>query len=165
MSDDRETQRLHAFHDGELSLPGRLAVRRRLARNPAARRELEALERVGHLVREAQAEAPASPDLWAGIRARLPSPAEVERRRPAGAPARPLGWLRWAAPAAAAAAAAALALTFALGRGDAPLGPSVRWLDAEGSPAMVLQDDREATIIWVLESPGRVSEARTRVVG
>ncbi len=48
----------------------------------------------------------------------------------------------------------ALALTFSLQGGDAPEMRSLRSLDAEGKPAMVLQDDREATIIWVLESPG-----------
>jgi hypothetical protein len=29
----------------------------------------------------------------------------------------------------------------------------VRWIDANRKPVMVLQDDRDATIIWVLEKP------------
>ena len=158
---ERERE-LHAYHDGELSVFGRWRVRRWLAGDSAARRDLAWLAEVRALLREQQAEAPA-PDLWEAIRAELPS------RAPAAVPAQELrsgwsgGWLRWLAPAAAA-AVAALALTFGVPWGDAPDGRSVRWLDAGGRAAMVLQDDREATIIWVLDAPDRVSGRTSRAV-
>jgi hypothetical protein len=37
--------------------------------------------------------------------------------------------------------------------GDAPSVASVRWLDSKGKPVMVLRDDPEATIIWVIQKP------------
>jgi hypothetical protein len=37
--------------------------------------------------------------------------------------------------------------------GDAAPVGSLRWLDSKGKPVIVLQDDRDATIIWVLEKP------------
>ena len=42
---ERERRELHAFHDGELSGWRRRRVARRLSRDPAARRELEATRR------------------------------------------------------------------------------------------------------------------------
>jgi hypothetical protein len=113
---------------------------------------------VGGLLREQAAETP-EPDLWPALRDRLPRPT------PAATP-RPWGGLRPAAAwagAGAAAVAAAVALAIGLSWGDAGPGPaSLRWLDTKGKPAMVLQDDREATIIWVLEGAGEQSARRGR---
>jgi hypothetical protein len=72
---------------------------------------------------------------------------------------------RWALPAAAVAVAAGFALTFGIDRGDAPGARSLRWLDAEGKPALVLQDDGEATIIWVVHPAGDVSGRARGAVG
>jgi hypothetical protein len=33
----------------------------------------------------------------------------------------------------------------------------VRWLDSKGKPVMVLRDDLEATIIWVIQKPKRTT--------
>jgi anti-sigma factor RsiW len=162
---DQERE-LYAYHDGELSALRRWRVRRRLSRDPDARRELEWLAESRALIQEHAAEASA-PDLWDAIRAGLPagSPGAAASSSPSTAPvsvvsegiASWLGaWWRWLAPALAA-AAAAVALTFGLQGGDAPDGRSVRWLDPGGRAAMVLQDDREATIIWVLDAPNQVS--------
>lgn len=155
---------IHAYHDGELSWWGRRRVERRLARDPAARRELAELRGLRGLLRE-QAEGVPAPDLWNGIRAELApiapaAPGREGEERATGARLG-AGWLRWAAPALAA-AAVALALTFGLEWGDAPDARSLRWLDTGGRPAVVLQDDREATIIWVLDAPGQVSGRTAR---
>jgi anti-sigma factor RsiW len=147
---DRELQ---AYHDGELGPLARWRVRRELARSARAREEIARLGEVGLLVREVVDEVPA-PDLWAAIQARLPAQAPSSRERTVGAPP----WLRWAAPAVAAAAALALVWTLSVGEVEAELAGSVRWLDAGDRSAVVLQDDREATIIWVLDPlPGSTS--------
>ncbi len=168
---ERRTAEIHAYHDGELSLLARWRVRRRLARDPAARRELESLASLGTLLREADAEAE-TPDLWEGIRERLPAldaarashggRAESERASAASW----LGdWLpapRWVG-AAAAAAVLALALFVGLDTETDSDQTAVRWLDSGGRPLMVLQDDDEATIIWVPEgAPGELSGRRGR---
>jgi anti-sigma factor RsiW len=156
---------LYAYHDGELSSFRRWRIRRRLARDPDAQRELVWLAESRALLREHAVEESA-PDLWDAISAGLPSgaPGQASRDPQAEAGSVSTGgvgaWLgsrsRWLAPALAA-AAAVVALTFGLQGGDAPDGRSVRWLDTGGRAAMVLQDDREATIIWVLDAPGQVS--------
>ena len=92
----------------------------------------------------------ATPDLWADIRRGLPaSPA-------AGAAAAAPVTVRFGLPswvgAGLAAAATALVLAWGLAGGDASDPRSLRWLDARGHPTMVLQDDAEATIIWVMDS-------------
>jgi len=139
---------LHAFRDGELSAFRRWRVARRLARDPRARHELAALGELGALLRE-QAESVGEPDLWEGIRARLPT---AVRPEPLAGP------LRERAPrapiwAGAALATAVVAFVMATGMlsGDAPNVASVRWLDGRGKPVMVLRDDPEATIIWVIQ--------------
>ena len=149
-----DTEQLSAFRDGELSSWRRWRVARRLARDARARRELAALDELGVLLRE-QAASVAEPDLWEGIRARLPTAARpaplAEALRP------PAPW----APAwlGAALATAVVALVVATGfvSGDAPSVASVRWLDAKGKPVMVLRDDRKATIIWVIQKPKQTS--------
>lgn len=139
---------LHAYHDGELGPLGRWRVRRALARSADARRELERLAAMGRLVRESAAEAP-GPELWTAIQARLPAAARPLPEVAAG----PAPWLRWAAPALAAAAAVALVWTLSIWGAEPALDGSVRWLHAGDKSAVVLQDDREATIIWVLDTP------------
>lgn len=167
MSDERRTQEVHASHDGELSRWRRFLLRRRLARDPAARRELETLGEIGELMREGAGEA-AAPDLWPGIAARLPY-AEVPSRA-TRASTSPLGGVPGWAGAGLATAAIALALVFFVGTGGGDGGPlpgSVQWLDSGGRTTIVLQDDAEATIIWVLPetartppSDGRIEHAR-----
>jgi anti-sigma-K factor RskA len=157
------TRELEAFHDGELGLLGRLRVRLRLLRDPVARRELRWLADVRALLREELREATAPPDLWSEIRSGLPP---LARGPDAGAQrARSLPAWRWALPAAAVAAAAGFALTFGIEWGHPPDARSLRWLDAEGKPALVLQDDGEATIIWVLHPSGDVSRRARGAMG
>jgi anti-sigma factor RsiW len=141
--------RLQAYHDGELSGLARLLVRRRLARDPQARQELESLRALSALVREADIGLEA-PDLWDAVRLRLPAldvqRAEAEAARSwferFGIGPRLVG-------AGLAAAAAALALVVGLNLG-APGEPGpVRWLDSRG-PVLVL-DRSDATIIWLLD--------------
>lgn len=147
---------LEAYRDGELSFWARRRVERALRRDPALRRRLEALESIGTLLREADAEAE-TPDLWAGIRLRL---VQEDARREAAAGR---SWLdAWRRPIGVAALGAMAAGSIALALlltpeatappsvRPAPPG-SVRWIDARGNPMMVLRDDREATIIWIPE--------------
>ncbi len=144
---ERQMQQLHAYHDGELGAIGRWRVRRMLAKNPKAAEELQGFAALGDLLREGEAEA-VLPDLWPGIEGRLPrrtaAEAEVEETREPWMP-------RWA-PAGLAAAAVALVIAVGLGGGDGPDVHSVRWLDAGGRSAAVLQDDSEATIIWIQDA-------------
>jgi anti-sigma factor RsiW len=159
MSEKRERERLElaAYHDGELSVFARWRVERRLARDAAARRELASFAELGALLREQADAEPAAPDLWAGVRAQLatarrPEPLEADDALPS-----PSGWLpAWLGAALAAASVAAVMASGALA-GDARPVSSVRWLDGKGKPVMVLQDDRDATIIWVLDEPKRTS--------
>lgn len=151
---------LHAYHDGELGALRRWQVRRWLARDASARRELEALAAVGAAVRSAQPAAPV-PDLWGALEGRLRS-IDAEREVQAAR----AGGLRLAAllrPAAAGAALAAVvaAVALFLRPGPDPAldagAPSatgvVRWLDTRGKTVMVL-DQGEATIIWLLQAEG-----------
>jgi len=153
MSDRRrERQELHAFQDGELPLWRRWHVARRLARDRTAQRELASIAELGELLRE-QAAAQPGPDLWAGVRAQLataarPTPLEVDDATPARTP-----WVpAWLGAAIATASVAAVMASGVLS-GDAAPVESVRWLDSKGKPVMVLQDDHDATIIWVFQKP------------
>jgi len=144
--------RLHAYHDGELSRLARWRFERRLRREPALRRELEALGELRALLREIHAEAspPASPTVWQAIAPRLPA----VRERPAAARRRPaLGWL--AVPGAVAAAAALVLAVVHGWHAAAPAAPegAVRWLDSGQRNVMVLEGDSDTTIIWVLDPP------------
>lgn len=152
----REQQELHAFQDAELPLWRRWRVARRLARDRAGQRELASIAELGALLRE-QAAAQPAPDLWEGVRAQLataakPTPLDVDDSLTARTPWQP-AWL------GAAIATASVAVVMASGvlSGDAAPVESVRWLDSKGKPVMVLQDDRDATIIWVLEKPKRTT--------
>jgi anti-sigma factor RsiW len=161
---NRVSQQLHAYHDGELRGLARWRFERRLARDPALRGELAALEETGRLLREAEA-AEASPDLWDAIRSRLP--ALAAERAAAEEPLAPPRSRLWALSplVGVGAAAVALALAISVEWGDASLPGSVRGLDPRGDSLMVLQDDREATIIWVIEgAPGELSGRSGRVL-
>jgi anti-sigma factor RsiW len=149
----RERQELHAYQDGELPFWRRWRVARRVSRDGAARRELASIAELGALLREeADAQAGPSPDLWQGIRAQLataPRPAPFDAD---DAPSTTTPWIPASIGAALAAASVAVMASFALA-GDAAPVASVRWLDSKGKPVMVLQDDHDATIIWVLQQP------------
>lgn len=149
---ERWMHELHAYHDGELGWFARWRVERRLARDPAARAELAGFADLGDLLREGEAAA-TTPDLWPGLRGQLPTrraePTEDPTLEGLGAPRR-LGFPAWA-PAGLAVAAVAALIAFGIGGGEAPAPHSVRWLDTGGQSAMVLQDDGEATIIWILD--------------
>jgi anti-sigma factor RsiW len=147
---DRISERLQAYYDGEIHGLARWRFERRLARDPAAKQQLSALEETSRLLREVETEN-AAPDLWEAIRLRLPAldaqRAEVEEA-PGEARSRLWALSPWVGVGVA---AAALALAIGVEWGDAPLPGSVRWIDSRGTPLMVLQDDSEATIIWVIE--------------
>jgi anti-sigma factor RsiW len=161
---ERERAELDAYHDGELGWLARRRVEKRLAYDASARRELAALAELGALLREQAGAEPAAPDLWAGVRAQLatarrPAPLEADDALPARA-----GWLpAWLGAGLAAASVAAVMASGALA-GDAAPVSSVRWLDGKGKPVMVLQDDRDATIIWVLDKPKRSSGGKRDAV-
>ena len=154
MSDSRrrEKQALHAFQDGELPFWRRWRVARRLARDAAAQREVASIAELRALLRE-QAAALPGPDLWEGVRAQLPTaarPAALDADDALPAEAK---WLPAWLGAALAAASVAFVMASGMLSGDAAPVGSLRWLDSKGKPVIVLQDDRDATIIWVLEKP------------
>lgn len=160
----RFEQTLAAYHDGELGRLRRWWVERRLRRDADARRELESLDVLGDRLRADEPAAPAAPDVWDEIRQRLPAVHPAADRSPQGWLRPTLPWAGAALAAAALAAAAATALLFLaapelIGRGAAPVAGNgaVRWLDSHGQPMMILQDDREATLIWVTDDEERVS--------
>jgi anti-sigma factor RsiW len=148
----RDQEELHAYQDGELPFHRRWRARRRLERDPAARREVASIGELGALLRE-QAAAQPTPELWAAVRAQLataprPAPIDADDALPSRTPWLP-GWL---GAALAAASVGAVMASGVLAGETAPVG-SVRWIDANRKPVMVLQDDRDATIIWVIEKP------------
>ena len=153
---------LQAYRDGELRGLAARRLRRRIERDPALRRELEELDRLGEMVRAAEAGRRA-PDLLAGLEARLAAvDAELEAGRlapgEAGAPSPRRRWRDWLAPApvGALAAAALAAIAFLLlepggGGGPSPGAGDIRSLDTRGHAVMVSSDER-ATIVWILDS-------------
>lgn len=160
---DKTGERLHAYYDGELRGLARWRFERRLERDPALREELGALEETGRLLRLAESEDPA-PDLWEAIRLRLPAQG-AQRAELGEAAAAPRSRLWTLSPwIGVAAATAALALAIGVEWGDPSVPGSVRWIDSRGDRLMVLQDDRKATIIWVIEEePGDLSGRSVRV--
>lgn len=143
-------ERLHAYHDGELGALRRWQVRRWLARDPAARRELEALAAVGEATRQAQP-VPPRLELWGDLEGRLRS-IDAERDT-AGSQARSgsrLGPLLRPAAAGAVLAAVVAGVALFLGPGASHGGGVVRWLDTRGQAVMVL-DEGDATIIWLMQ--------------
>jgi anti-sigma-K factor RskA len=140
---------LHAYHDRELSGFARRRFERRLRRMPRLRRELDNLAALGERLREIDAQG-ASPDLWERIALRLPAAARKSAEASAAAGRNRLTWL--VRPAVALAAAAALALALLWPEAPEP-GRVVRWIDGGGHSVMVLDDDPDTTIIWVLDAP------------
>jgi anti-sigma factor RsiW len=159
-SRERLSERLQAYSDGELGRLARWRFERRLQRDPALREELFALEETGRLLRKAESEA-ATPDLWQAIRLRLPA-LDAQRAEQEEAPLAPRSRLWTLSPwVGVAAATAALALAIGLEWGDPSVSGSVRWIDSRGKQLMVLQDDRKATIIWVIDEDSRDFSGRS----
>ena len=158
---------LNAYHDGELSGLRRWIFERRLSRSPKLRVELEALKRLARWVQALDPQPP-SVDVWDDIALRLPAldaqadgqqqkRGEQWQRR---AEQRERGRMDWLAaysrPVAAVAVTAALALALFLGimEDAAPPTPGIiRWLDTGGRSVMVLEDQGDTTIVWLLDAP------------
>ena len=169
----REQRDLNAYHDGELSGLRRWLFERRLSRSPRLRAELEELKRLAHWVQGVGVQPP-SADVWGDIALHLPaidaqlaeqrqsraeqrqSRAEQRQRRDEWRERRGMDWLAaYSRPLAAAAVTAALALALFLGimEDAAPPTPGIiRWLDTGGRSVMVLEDQGDATIVWLLDA-------------
>jgi anti-sigma factor RsiW len=150
-------QRLHAYHDGELSRLSRWRFERELRRSPALQRELAGLRDLGDALRARDGSGP-SPDLWDALALRLP--AEDVRRAERGRADVARAWGAreswWLKPVGALAVSAALVWALILGVGsESPsAGGVVRWIDSGGRSVMVLDDQPDTTIIWVLDGAG-----------
>ena len=152
----RDQRDLNAYYDGELSGLRRWIFERRLARSPRLRTELEELKRVSCWVQELHPQSP-SVVVWDDVALRLPAidASREERREPRAQLG--MDWLvSYSRPIAAVAASAALALALFLGimEDTAPAMPGmIRWLDTGGRSVMVLEDQGDATIVWLLDAP------------
>ena len=167
MMSERLVKQLHAYHDGELSGLRRWWTERQIARSPEAQRELARLRGLGAALRT-QAEQIPAPDLWSSIVLQLPAaaPAEEATRARDG-----FGFTvpKWAG-AVVAAGAVALAIYLVPDSTTQPLPPALRdsavqLLDTGRRPAVILQDDAEATIILLLPKQKLAAEETTHVVG
>jgi anti-sigma factor RsiW len=148
---ERDQARLHAYHDGELSALARWRFERELERRPALRGELAALRALRGALQDLDGSV-AAPDLWDAVATRLPASAVREPRRERTWEGRGAIW--WLAPIGAAAATAAIVLAVVYGglfSQPTERGGSVRWIDSEGQSVMVLDDDPDTTIIWILD--------------
>jgi len=152
---DRRAQRLHAYHDGELSWLARWRFERVLRRSPALQRELADLRQLGDALRAREATR-STPDLWDALALRLP--AEDARRAERGAADAARAWgVReswWLKPVGALAVSVAVVAALWLGNtGSEPqvAGGVVRWIDSGSRSVMVLDDQPDTTIIWVLD--------------
>jgi anti-sigma-K factor RskA len=154
-TNERSDALLHAYHDGELTGLARWRFERRLRRSPDLRAELEEVAALGEMLREQDAAEPA-PDLWDAIAPRLAA-LDAERIDVLALPAGPGLWDRlepWLRPLGAVAATAAVVLAVLYGGfwQDAPTaGGVVRWIDSGNRSVVVLDDDPDTTIIWVLD--------------
>jgi anti-sigma factor RsiW len=162
----REQRDLNAYHDGELSGLRRWLFERQLSRSPRLRAELEELKRLARWVQGVGAQTP-SVDVWDDIALRLPAiDAEFDeqrqglegqrQRRDERREGRGMDWLvAYSRPLTAAAVTAALALALFLGIMEdvAPPTPGIiRWLDTGGRSVMVLENQGDATIVWLLDA-------------
>jgi anti-sigma factor RsiW len=162
----RDRRDLNAYHDGELSGLRRWLFERRLSRSPRLRAELEELKRLAHWVQGVGVQPP-SVDVWDDIALRLPAiDAELVeqrqrhvgqgQRRDEGRDWRGMGWLAaYSRPLTAVAVTAALALALFLGIMEDAVSPTpgiIRWLDTGGRSVMVLEDQGDATIVWLLDA-------------
>jgi anti-sigma factor RsiW len=159
---------LHAYHDGELSGFARWRFERALRRSPALQRELASLQALSRGLQALEADAP-GPPIWDAIAARLPARAAAAVRPPERERGRERSFVWWLAPIGAAAATAAVVFAVVYGGlfAKAPAaGGAVRWIDSEGRSVMVLDDDPDTTIIWVLDSAleGALRGGRSDVV-
>ncbi|HXK23980.1 MAG TPA: hypothetical protein VMS55_15025 [Myxococcota bacterium] len=148
---ERDEARLHAYHDGELPALARWRFERELRRRPALRGELVSLRALRGALQDLD-ESAAAPDLWDAVATRLPRSAVHEPARERTQQGRGAIW--WLAPIGAAAATAAIVLAVVYGglfATPAESGGSLRWIDSEGQSVMVLDDDPDTTIIWVLD--------------
>jgi anti-sigma factor RsiW len=163
MMSERLVKQLHAYHDGELRGIRRWWIRRQIARNPAAQRELARLRSLAEALR-AQAEQVPAPDLWSSIVLQLPAAPPAAERDGFG-----FTLPKWTG-AVVAAGAVALAIYLVPGSTTQPLPPAVRdsavqLLDTGRRPAVILQDDAEATIILLLPKQKLAAEETSHVVG
>ena len=141
---------LQAFHDGELGPLARWRFERRLAASAELRRELQMLEAVGDLVRASEVAAP-TPDLWDGIAGRLRA---IDAERAEAAQPRRSGLeLLWKPASALAAVAIVAVLAFGRFSGETVSGGVVHWVDSGDRNVMVLDGDRDVTVIWVFDAP------------
>jgi anti-sigma factor RsiW len=158
---------LHAYHDGELSALARWRFERELRRSPALQRELASLRGMRGALSALDAGGDA-PDVWESLRPRLAG-ARPQERTGARSGGRGRGIIWWLAPigAAAATAAAVLAVFYGGFFSSSPAaGGTLRWIDSEGRSVIVLDDDPETTIIWVLDgaTEGASTGGRSDVV-
>jgi anti-sigma factor RsiW len=156
----RDQRDLNAYHDGELSGLRRWIFERRLSRSPELRAELEELERLTRWVQGLGPQS-SSVDVWDDIALRLPAidaqPDGQGRRRSERWEWRGMDWLAaYSRPVAAVAVSFALALAIFLGIMEDAVPPTsgiIRWLDTGGRSVMVLEDQGDATIVWLLDAP------------
>jgi anti-sigma factor RsiW len=166
MMSERLVRELHAYHDGELRGLRRWWLERRIAGDPAAQAELVRIRELGTALR-AQAEQVPAPDLWSAILMQLPA------TPPAAPPAEERDGFGFTLPkwagAVLAAGAVALALLVVPGRSPTPVpairGSAVQLLDTGRRPAVILQDDTEATIILLLPLQKVAAEGASHEVG
>jgi anti-sigma factor RsiW len=165
MMSERLVKDIHAYHDGEVRGARRWWLERRIAASPAAKAELARLRELGSALR-AQAEQTPAPDLWGAIVMQLPAAlpqAEPARERDGFGFRLP----KWAGPAVA---AGAVAVAFFLMPGGGTVSPEIRasavqLLDTGRRPAVILQDDAEATIILLLPKQKIAAGETSDVVG
>jgi anti-sigma factor RsiW len=159
---------LDGYHDGELGALRRWWVGRHLAGCTDCRAEVSSLARLGDWMRDAASSAPAVPDLWAGVAARLPLPEPRVEIAPARTPVwagfRPWSSKPFLGGALATAAVAAVLVVHPFGPAGAPHGSVVRSINSHGRPVIVLEgnavegktvEGRAATaptIIWMMDA-------------
>jgi len=168
MNDVDWSQRLQAYHDGELGRWGRWRVERRLRGSASLRQELSELRELSALLGEIEHDDAARPaDLWSSV---APGLTAIDREIAGGEIVRPdlsawwspSGWQ----PIAVAMAALLLVLLATLDfdspivdNGAAPptevvASGSLRYLKTDGRPFVVSENEGGATIIWLMEQPG-----------
>ncbi len=159
--DDRVRQNLEAYFDGELGVLRRTWWTRRIERAPELRRELAAIEARSRALRDHEREAAgARGSLWTEISMGL-SAADAR----ASAAATPRSRAGFGPPLVAAAVGmAAVALWLwppapgpegmASPAVSTPVVGSLRYLDTDGRPVLVVEDDPDVTIIWLMDGDG-----------
>jgi hypothetical protein len=161
---------LEAYHDQELSWWRRRRVEAGLRRSSELRQELDLLKQMSTAAGAAGSadQAATMPDIWGEISGQLAGIDAQKRARvaavresvkqPGGLRGffewKPMGWAM-----AAGAAALAIGLWNASGRfPDEQTGRVVRYLDTEGRPVMVV-DEEDVTIIWLMGGASSSDEA------